>query len=71
MATRRQRAHELRMSQARIGSERERRANAIRSGLASPGTYPTKAKAQAAARKQGRDPARVRFDGGIGRWRVG
>lgn len=49
---------------------KQRRANAIRSGQASPGTYPTKAKAQAAARKQGRDPARVRFDGGIGRWRV-
>jgi hypothetical protein len=50
---------------------RERRANAIKSGQASPGTYPTKAKARAAARKQGRDPARVYFDGGMGRWRVG
>ena len=50
---------------------KQRRSNAIKSGLASPGTYPTKAKARAAARKQGRDPGRVYFDGGIGRWRVG
>lgn len=50
---------------------REKRSNAIKSGQASPGTYPTKAKAQAAARKQGRDPASVYFDGGMGRWRVG
>ena len=50
---------------------RQKRANAIRSGKASPGTYPTKAKAKAAARKQGRNPSAVYFDGGIGRWRVG
>jgi hypothetical protein len=50
---------------------KERRSNAIKSGQASPGTYPTKAKAKAAARKQGRDPSRVYFDGGMGRWRVG
>lgn len=51
---------------------RERRGNAIKSGLASPGTYPTKAKAQAEVnrrRKQGQS-ARAVFDGGIGRWRV-
>jgi hypothetical protein len=51
---------------------KQRRSNAIKSGQASPGTYPTKAKAMAEARRrqaQGRS-ARVVFDGGIGRWRV-
>lgn len=64
-------AHFLGPASTRRAALKQRRSNAIKSGQASPGTYPTKGKAQAAARKQGRDPARVYFDGGIGRWRVG
>jgi hypothetical protein len=50
----------------------ERRANAIRSGLASPGTFPTKAKALAEVRRRQRQgqSARAVFDGGTGRWKV-
>ena len=55
------------LERTRRAALRERRANAIKSGKASPGTYPTKAKAQAAARRQG---GRAVFDAGIGRWRV-
>jgi hypothetical protein len=58
-------------SNTRRAALKSRRSNATKSGQASPGTYPTKAKAKAAARKQGRNPGRVYFDGGLGRWRVG
>jgi hypothetical protein len=51
---------------------KQRRANAIKSGQASPGTYPTKAKALAEVRRRQREgrQARAVFDGGTGRWRV-
>lgn len=71
MATRRQWLNDRRLGESKLRAEKERRRNAIRSGQASPGTYPTKAKARTAARKQGRDPDRVYFDAGIGRWRLG
>jgi hypothetical protein len=50
----------------------QRRSNAIKSGKASPGTYPTKAKAMAEVRRRQRagQSARAVFDGGTGRWRV-
>lgn len=62
----------MELGNTRRAALRERRSNAIKSGLASPGTYPTKAKAMAEVRRRQREgrQARAVFDGGTGRWRV-